>query len=293
MMRKKTYWRKEKMKRILSWPLLFVFFIIMFIIVPVGAFAASIGNPKTLGELGKVAIGLEYDNSNADLTLKNASLSNDIFTESFGANNMRLTAKTTYVVGTIGVFPNVDIFAGVGMNKAKLEFATEYAHDVPDDIEIKDNSNVAYKVGARARIAEVVGVTIGAMGQYSAYAMDGHYLVNGQEIGNMYNGPAEQSTNMKISEWQAALTASKTIGRFSPYAGVTCSRISLKHDTTFHVIPSEGMSYDLSFKTEAKQENNLGAVIGAGVRVWNNFDINAEVRTGNQDAFTAAVNYRF
>ena len=265
----------------------------MFIVVPVGAFAASIGNPKTLGELGKVAIGLEYDNSNVDLTLNVASLSDGIFTESFGANNMRLMAKTTYVVGTIGVFPNVDVFAGVGMNKAKLEFATEYARDVPDDIKIEDNSNVAYKFGARAKLAEVGGVAIGVTGQYSAYTMDGHYLVNGQEIGNMYQGPAEQSTNMKISEWQAALTASKTMGRFSPYAGVTCSRISLKHDTTFHIIPSEGMSYDLSFKTEAKQENNLGAVFGTSVTVLNNFDINAEVRTGNQDAFTAAVNYRF
>lgn len=281
-------------KKTRSYFTLFAVFLMMTLLFTApAAYAASVGNPDTLGKSGAVSLGMEYDHSKHDLELKSGSASYEGGgTETFDASNMRLKARTAYVVGTVGILPNVDAFVGLGINNAKLGLNMEYPGG-SDALEIKDGSNVAWKAGVRAHLTEIAGINVGAMAQYSAYKMDGTFSVNGQDLAN-YFAPASYHTDTDVSEWQAAMTASKQMGRFNPYAGVTYSRVKVENNTSISVAAGEeSMPYSVTLDAEARNKHNVGVVVGTNVALMGNLSANFEGRFVNEKAGTASLSYAF
>lgn len=257
-----------------------LFLIIALITIPGFAFAASVGNPDTLGKSGAASLGIEHDVSTVNLELEEKGTVNG---ERFGASNMLLKTQTTYVVGTVGILPNLDAFVGLGIsNAATFEFDMNHATG-KFDVESRDNSpdNFAVKLGARAKIAEVAGIKVGATGQYLTYHMNGDLSANGNKQNIL-------ASDTKVHEWHAAVTASKRMGRFNPYAGVTYSTWTVEHNTTLRAPIGS-----LSINAKARQDDRLGGVIGTSVNVWENIDVNAEGRFGNEEALTVGALYRF
>lgn len=260
-------------------------------------FAASIGNPETTGESGKVAVGIEYDNSRQTLHLKDGRESGGGAGTSFNASSMRLKTQSEYVIVTVGALQNLDVFAGIGTNKARLNLNAEYENGNYETFEINDGANIAWKTGVKGTLADISGVKLGGMVQYSAFKMNDTFKVDGTDLGNMFL-PASASYNSKtrVREWQAALTAGTKVAMFTPYAGVTYAKTSVSSDTDVHVA-SDGINpaYNVNVSIEAGQAHSFGGVIGTGINdaLFKGVNLNMEGRFGNEDALTAAINYQF
>jgi len=249
-----------------------LFLLIMLLFIPITSYAASIGNPDTLGRSGAMAFGLEYDHSNTD---------------------MRLKTRSAFLVSSIGLLKNIDVFTGIGINKSTVEFDWSYPSDSEHD-EIRDNSNIAWKVGARAQLMEVSGITLGGTVQYLSYDMDGSFRANGTDLSEIFGVPASYTSNTEIREWQAALTASAKVGSISPYVGVTYNKVTAEHSTTLNIASDgESMPLSASFNAEAKNEDNVGIVIGTGVALTKNIGANLEGRFVNETSGTASLSIAF
>lgn len=261
--------------------------------IPALASAASVGNPDTLGQPGAIALGLEYDSSHTNMELKNVG---NVDGNAFGSHDMQLDSKTMFATITVGILPQLDAFAGIGMNNSDLGFDMT-SGDWTDNIMLKDNAVTAYKVGVKGKVAEVAGIQIGASAQYSGMRMDKKFLVNGEDLSTLFYNPDAPSTpyttKTKIHRWQAAVTASKQMGRFNPYAGLILAKVSADHNTVVNVAAGEGPAYSVAVNAEARQESLYTGVIGANASIVENLDANIEFRSGNEDAFTAALNYKF
>lgn len=260
-------------------------------------FAASIGNPETIGESGKVAVGIEYDNSRQSLHLKDGRVNDGVTGSSFNASSMRLKTQSEYMTVTVGALQNLDVFAGLGTNKARLNLNAEYGDGGYEAFEINDGSNIAWKTGAKGTFADISGVKLGGMVQYSAFKMRDTFKVNGTELDDLF-APVSASYNSKtrVREWQAALTAGTKVAMFSPYAGVTYAKTSVSSDTDIHVA-SDGVNpaYNVNVSIEAKQAHSFGGVVGTGINdaLFKGVNLNMEGRFGNEDALAAAINYQF
>lgn len=266
---------------------------ILALTVPAIASASSVGNPDTLGESGAIALGIEYDNSHTNMALKHGNISDGDMVNNFGHHDMQLDSKTAYATITVGILENLDAFAGMGVNNSDLGFDMTYPEGGSDNIKLDDNAVVAYKVGVKGKVVEIAGIQIGASAQYSSLKLDKKFSVNGQDLGTIFFDPASYRTKTKIHEWQAAVTASKQIGRFNPYAGLILAKVSADHNTVASIPIGEGPAYSVAVNAEARQESLYTGVIGANVSIMENLDLNAEFRSGNQDAFTAALSYTF
>lgn len=261
--------------------------------IPAIASAASVGNPDTLGKPGAIALGLEYDNSHTNLALKHGAVIDGDMVNPFGDRNMQLDSKTTYATITVGILENLDAFAGMGMNNSDLGFDMTYPEGGSDNIRLDDNAVIAYKVGVKSEVAKIAGIQIGVSAQYSRLKLDKKFSVNGNDLGSLFWDPATYRTKTKINEWQAAVTASKQMGRFNPYAGLILAKVSADHNTVVNVAAGEGPAYSVAVNAEARQESLYTGVIGANVAIIENLNANLEFRSGNQDAVTAALNYTF
>ncbi|MCR4323208.1 MAG: hypothetical protein NUV61_03940 [Candidatus Azambacteria bacterium] len=273
------------MRKIPSYPLFLLLF--LFILAPMGAFAASVGSPETLGGFGKVAVGLEYDSLSQPLKLTSGSITRDVFREDFTASNMDMKTRTTYLVGTVGILPTMDAFFALGINRAKIGLSADYIGGASDDISVTDNSNLAYKLGVKGRIMEVSGINLNGMLQYAAFKMNGRFSVNGMDLDAFYDRDATYSTKTHVREWQAALTASKQMGRFSPYLGATWRRTSVSNTTAIQVTDVEG-SYEVFFNAKAKEDHALDAVIGTGVMITEHLGAGVEYQPQNKEGAISA-----
>ncbi|MBI5913082.1 hypothetical protein HY839_01425 [Candidatus Azambacteria bacterium] len=278
-----------------------VLLLISFLIAPM-SHAASVGNPEVLGGLGKVAVGVEYDDSSRDLEFKNgrqtASWPGGSASESFPApgnniTNMKLDTQSEFLVATVGLHEKVDVFAGIGVNRAKLDYTLNYTGG-HENSEISDNSNTAWKMGVRIHLAEVAGVRLGGMIAYSAFDMNGAYKIDGSDLGSLLPPNGSYSTETKIHEWQGAVTASTHVWRLSPYAGVTYAKVKVENRTDIR-IPSmmEDLPVSLHVEANAEQKNTTGVVVGTGVEIMSHLNANIEGRFINEDAVTASLSYTF
>lgn len=265
----------------------------MLLFTPFVASAASVGNPDTLGEPGVIALGLEYDNSHTNMALKHGVVIDGDMINSFGHRDMQLDSKTMFATITVGVLENLDVFAGMGANNSDLGFAMTYPEGGSDNIRFDDNAVIAYKVGVKGKVAEIAGIQIGASAQYSGLKLNKKFSVNGEDLSTLFYDPATYITKTKVREWQAAVTASKQMGRFSPYAGLILAKVSADHNTVVNVAAGEGPTYSVAVNAEARQESIYTGVIGTSVNITDALSANFEVRSGNQDGATAALSYMF
>lgn len=263
--------------------------------IPAIATASSVGNATdTQGGFGETSVILEYDYTNRDMRLKNGSVADGGAAEELGGiSNMRLKTHSTFLTGSMGLSEHADVFAGIGVNKSNIGF--DWAtYSGSQYNEINDASNLAWKIGVRGKVAEVAGFNIGAIAQYLGYTMDGTFAVNGSDLAGMFPAPASYSTNSTVREWQAAVIASKDMGRFNPYAGVTYNKTTVKNNTTVNVASDgESMPYTASLHAKAQNEDNVGIVVGTGVKLTKNMSAAIEGRIMNEKSGTASLSYAF
>lgn len=285
--------RKPMHRKTRSYFTLFSVFLSLLLTAP-AVYAASVGNPDTQGGFGKTSVSLEYDYTNRDMQLKNGSVAEGSTTEALdGINGMKLKTHSAFLVGSMGLHERIDVFAGIGVNKSDIGFDWSYSNGSEHD-EIRDGSNLAWKMGVRGKIAEVAGIDIGAMAQYLGYSMDGRFTVNGADLSEMFDAPASYSTDSTVREWQTAITASTEFGRFSPYAGVTYNKTTVKNNTTVNVgSDGESIPSTASLHANARNEDNVGIVVGTGMRLTKNMSATVEGRFVNEKSGTASLSYAF
>jgi len=278
---------EESVKKLFISPALLV----ISFLIPMSANAASVGNPATQGGLGETSVGIEYDYSTIDMRLKSGHVvEGNTVTALTGIDNMEHKTRSGFLIGSVGISKNIDAFAGIGVIKSKLGFDWTNGGGTEHD-EINDNSNLAWKAGVRAHITEIAGIRLGGMVQYMTYSMDGRFTSDGTDLAELFGANASYATNTDFSEWQAALTASTNVGRLSPYMGVTYVKVTAENDTTVHIGGEMPMS--ASFHAKAKNENNVGIVVGAGYALTTNISANIEGRFVNEKSGTASLSYTF
>lgn len=275
--------------------------------------AATVGNiAETQGALGKFSLGLEYDGVfDRDMKYGSGSLSETDLgvtgTESLptpgdSIDDMAVDSDRVFLKGTLGLHPNVDIFAKLGMAGANWEWKYKEPGEQYKD-EFEGDGDFAWGVGAKVKIFETPGgLRFLGDAQYLSYKVDGDIKSAGKDVeqdtledlqSKDPNATFSADSETEIKEWQVALYVNQTFGNFSPYAGVKYSEC----DVDFEFKGSgqvEGTPYSLEIEGDAEADDNIGIFLGTDIYVIpNQLSINIEGRFLDETAGTIGVNYRF
>lgn len=278
--------------------------------------AATVGNiAETQGALGKFSLGLEYDGVfDRDMKWDSGSMSVTVLgvtvTESFpfpgeSIEDMEMDSNRVFLKGTLGLHPNVDIFAKLGMAGANWEAKYKEPGFPDEKFEFEDDWGFAWGIGAKAKIFETSGgLRFMADAQYLSYKVDGDLKVDGKDFDQGFleelrldsgdpNATFSSDSETEIKEWQVALYVNQTFGNFSPYAGVKYSEFDIDCELkgSGQVL---GNPYSLKIEGDAEADDNFGIFLGTDIYVIpNQLSINIEGRFLDETAGTIGVNYRF
>lgn len=240
------------------------------------------------------SVGLEYDHMNRDMEIDNGHvIEGGVAHAITGIDNMEHERRSAFLVGSIDLTERISAYAGIGSVKNELGFDWTNGGGTEHD-KISSSGDIAWKAGVKAHLTDVGSIRIGGSLEYMAYSMDGHFAVNGTDLANLFGAGASYTTSTDFSEWNAALTASTTIGRVSPYMGLTYSKVTAENDTVVNV-PASGDMAAMSASLHAKAENsdNVGVVIGAGYALTKHINALIEGHFIDQTRGTASINYVF
>ncbi len=276
---------------------------------------ATVGNiANTQGDLGKFSLGLEYDGVvNRDMKWKNGSqimVYNSIVvgselvpTPGTSIEDFKVDSTRTFIKGTLGFNPYVDIFAKVGVAAANYEGMVKEP-GIPDKLlEFKDDLAFAWGIGAKVKLFETSGgLRFMADAQYLSYKVNGDSIIGGKDIdqdfleGMMWDDPNatfSSQSEIEIKEWQVAMYVSQTFGNFAPYAGVKYSDFKMD----FESVGSgqyRGLPVFRTIEGDCEGDNNFGIFVGTDIyMIHNRLCLNIEGRFIDETAYTIALNYKF
>lgn len=243
--------------------------------------AGTVGNiAETQGGLGKFSLGVEYDgvfdrDLDLDSIMPPLGPGESIKDAEFESN--RIFAK-----GTLGLHPNLDIFVKFGAADADGEFKF-VDPSASTKFEFDGDWDFAWGIGAKAKLFQSPsGIRLMADIQYLWYEVDGDIKVNGIDLA--ITGPYDAET--EIQEWQVALYVNKTIGMFSPYAGVKYSDMDVETD-----IDSQSFG---KLEIDFEADDNFGIFLGTDFyAIPNILSFNIEGRFVDEIALSVGLNWRF
>lgn len=284
-------------------------FLVLALSLPSIGMAASVDNiADTQGGLGKFSLGVEYDSVfNRDLKFKSGTYSETIggvtTSEPYPSTgdsikDMKLKANRTFLKGTLGLHPNIDLFLKLGMADAKWKDKYVSPGSPDEKNEFDGGNDFAYGGGIKAKLFESSGgLRVMVDGQYLRYEVDGDLKADGKDLKQWLidDGLTSVTVNSKtkIQEWQVALYVNQTFGSFSPYAGVKYSDIIVKNETKFSGLDG-GVTISGKIDGKAKADKNFGVVVGADVYlITKRLSVSIEGRFIDETAGTIGVTYRF
>ncbi|MBW2011319.1 MAG: hypothetical protein JRI32_06685 [Deltaproteobacteria bacterium] len=284
--------------------------------------AGTVGNiAETQGGLGKFSLGIEYDGVfDRDLDFDSGSHSINIpVSESEpipdpgeSIKDAEFESNRIFAKGTLGLHPNFDIFVKLGAADADTEFKTVGA-GASEKTEFDGDWDFAWGIGAKAKLYESSsGIRIMADAQYLWCEVDGDVDIDGKDLAEnykeelLYEGATSATISYdaeaEIQEWQVALYVNKTIGMFSPYAGVKYSDIDAEFDADIDgriTVPVGaaiiiGSPYSAKIETNFEADDNFGVFLGTDIYVIPDIlSFNIEGRFVDETALTLGLNWKF
>lgn len=243
--------------------------------------AGTVGNiAETQGGVGKFSLGVEYDGVfDRDMDLDSTS----ILGPGESIKDAEFESNRILVKGTLGLHPNLDIFVKLGAADADGEFKIGGAGFPDIKVEFDGDWDFAWGIGAKGKLYQSPsGIRLMADIQYLWYEVDGDIDIEGIDLAIF--GPYDAET--EIQEWQVALYVNKTIGMFSPYAGVKYSDMDVETD-----IDWQGGGKD---EIDFEADDNFGVFLGTDFyAIPNILSFNIEGRFVDETALSVGLNWRF
>lgn len=287
--------------------------------------AGTVGNiAETQGAPGKFSIGVEYDGVfDRDLDFDSGSysvnvpgvpiISEPLLDPGESIKDAEFESNRVFAKGTLGLHPNLDLFVKLGAADADGEF--KFVE--PDDtykVEFDGDWDFAWGIGAKAKLYQSSsGIRIMADAQYLSYKGDGDVDIDGVGLATgavqiakddfgATSATASYDAEAEIQEWHIALYVNKTIGMFSPYAGVKYSDMDAEFDADIDgqvqvTVPAVGIinsPYSAKVEIDFEADDNFGVFLGTDIYVIPDIlSFNIEGRFVDETALTLGLNWKF
>lgn len=264
---------------------------------------------------GGLTLGVEYNSSEKDMkqtkgsmTIFNGAVTTETDFPSDGesinkakAKEQSLFIKSSFVIGGENYYIAPYVKAGV----AELSYSYEYAsvEGEPTDNETVGKGDFAWGVGFSSKIAEIKKISILVDAEYSVYDMESKSSTDGistedlvRRLFEYWGYPTIEmsySESTKVSKWHTGLTATKTIGIFTPYAGVRYSSMTIVNKGSITVTADGILPYTMSGSEKLKSKKNVGAVVGTDIHLSKHFSVNVEGHFIDETSGKIGVNYNF
>ncbi len=261
-----------------------------------------------------VSVGAEYGSGERDMKIDGGSQSftfggsttSDVYPSAGDSvKGVKAKEQSLLVKGSVKLEKGekyADIYAKAGI--AKLSYS--YTFSTPGSADEKDefvgDNGFAWGVGFSGKVAEIkkVGLLIDA--EYSAYDLKGEYKIDGESISDAVIKSAKNagyttvtgsySTSTKVSEWHAGLTATTTMGIFTPFAGIRYSDMNISNTLSISGT-ANGIAYSGTGTEKFKADKNVGVVVGTGVSLSKSLSVNVKANLIDETSGRVGVNYSF
>jgi hypothetical protein len=174
----------------------------------------------------------------------------------------KVSSRQYFYMMSYGVFRWLSLDGKIGVG--------DVTHKAPDTAKTTYPTGFAGGYGFRAKIYENDAQKIGAVMGFQHISVH----PDGKSVNNV--------TNLVIlDDWQGSALVSKDFGFFTPYIGARLTRLDLIHKIK-----------DNSRKRKSS-EVNIGAVVGADLKINEAFFINTEGRFIEETSFNIGFTYNF
>ena len=180
-------------------------------------------------------------------------------------------------VFTLDILDRLEVYASLGSFTTELWHRPQSQGGGRREYESHDRWTVGG--GLRVVLMQWGNTTLGVDGtaQYATPYMKWSAL----------NGvPSARNSRLRYLEWQTSMALSHAIGIFSPYLGITYSKVA----ASFRGIPSTILS---SAHIKMHNRDRFGLVLGCTLSPGKKFDLTFEARLISEEATTAAGNIKF
>ena len=258
--------------------------------IPAVSSAATIGNgADTLGGSGNFALGVEFD------SIFSRDIKHDSSTPPLdpgdSLSDVSIESKRFMLKGSIGVLPNIDVFAKLGLADAKAE-ATVVSPAFPPSVkaEVNGDNDTAWGVGIKVKLwtTSPGGLKVLADMQYLAYTLDSTCQTSALGITVTCAAaiaPDTYTMETEVKETQLAIYLNQTFGMWSPYAGLKYSDMKVEWNYT-DTTPDSNVD---KFSADSK----VGLLVGTDILINPQLSVALEARFVDESAATVGATWKF
>lgn len=224
----------------------------------------------TLGEFGKISLGVEtefvtrdMENSKSNYSSVEYLPSSTVYDSGVLSNVSDADFDSVRAMATLGVglLKNLDLALSVGVANVYVDGITA---DAWDSLAFDGDADFAWGAGLKWDVFKVQDYSFTVNADYLSYETDGKFSSDGQDY-SVVSSPGDSrtySSKTKVWEWEVGVEVSRKFGRFTPYLGVNYSDSSIKNSLSWDYFDNGSLSDSGTLDLEFEQENNFGVSAG-------------------------------